>query len=366
MKSYNHLWEQFISEENILLAIEKASKGKYDREEVIQAHENLDITVKKIKHYAENFHNCDHVPIEIYDGISRKKRIIIVPKYKEQIIHHMNINVLEPIFMRGMYEHSYGSIPNRGLHKGMKLVKKWIKRKKKHVKYCLKMDIKKFFDSIPHDILVDKFREIIHDAKFLELIIELINVTETGIPLGFYTSQWFANWYLQKLDHYIKEELCAKCYIRYMDDMVIFCSNKKELHRMRDAISSYLNKNLGLTLKKNWQVFRFDYIKNGKRHGRCLDFIGFKFYRDKIVLRKSIMLKVSRKAKKMYKKDKATIHDIRQLLSYLGWLDYTDTYNMYLKHIEPFVNIKECKKRISEHDKRCKKNERRKHYDNQL
>lgn len=366
MKSYNHLWEIFISEENITLAIEQASKGKYDRNEVIRAHQNLNATIKYIKEYAENFHNCEHTPVHIYDGISKKKRKIIVPKYKEQIIHHMAVNVLQPIFMHGMYEHSYGSIPGRGLHKGMKQIKKWIKHKKKDVKYCLKMDIKKFFDSIPHDILINKLRSIIHDDRFLSLLIELISVTDEGIPLGFYTSQWFANWYLQKLDHYIKEELHAKCYIRYMDDMVIFCSNKKELHKMKDAISSYLNNNLGLTLKKNWQVFRFDYIKNGEHHGRCLDFIGFKFYRDKIVLRKSIMLKVSRKARKMSRKDRESLHDIRQLLSYLGWLSCTDTYNMYLKHIKPYINVEKCKKRISDHDKFLKKNERRYWYDYKL
>ena len=148
--------------------------------------------------------------------------------------------------------------------------------------------------------------------------------------------------------------------------MVIFCSNKKELHNIKDAISSYLNNNLGLTLKKNWQVFRFDYIKNGEHYGRCLDFIGFKFYRDKLVLRKSIMLKVSRKARKMSKKDRESLHDIRQLLSYLGWLSCTDTYNMYLKHIKPYINMGKYKKRISEYDKFLKKNERRYWYDYKL
>lgn len=114
-----------------------------------------------------------------------------------------------------------------------------------------------------------------------------------------------------------------------MDDMVIFSSNKRGMHKSRQSIAQYLQNNLGVTLKDNWQVFRFDYIKCGKHYGRCLDFMGFKFYRNKTVLRKSIMLKATRKAKKLSKKNKATIYDIRQMMAYFGWIDCTDTYSMY-------------------------------------
>lgn len=355
IKSYNHLWEQFISEENIKLAIQNSSKDKRNRKLVKEIYENPDEWIDEIRNYAENFHNCNHKPIEIYDGITKKKRIIIVPKYEEQIIQHMVVNVLKPIFSHGMYEHSYAAIPNRGTHKGKRYIEKWIRHDRKNVKYCLKMDIKKFFDSIPHDILKEKLSKIIHDRKFLNILYELIDVVETGIPLGFYTSQWFANWYLQDLDHYIKENLNAVHYIRYMDDMVIFGSNKKVLHKMRERISEYLENNLGVKLKDNWQVFRFDYVKQGKHYGRCLDFMGFKFYRDKTILRKSIMLKATRKAKKISKKEKMTIYDIRQMMSYLGWIDCTDTYGMYEKWIKPYVCFRDCKKRLSKYDKRMSK-----------
>ena len=112
-------------------------------------------------------------------------------------------------------------------------------------------------------------------------------------------------------------------YMRYMDDMVIFGSNKRVLHRMRQAISDYLGMELGLELKANWQVFRFSY---GNNQGRDLDFMGFRFYRNRTILRKSIMYKATRKARKISKKEKTTILDARQMLSYLGWIDCTDTY----------------------------------------
>lgn len=321
MKSYNHLWEKFISDENILYSIQKSSKGKRNKKEVKEIYENPEDYIDEIKDYANNFHNYKHDPIEIYDGISRKKRKIIVPKYKEQIIHHMIVHTISPIIMHGMYEHSYGSIPKRGVHKGKKTIEKWIKNDPRHVKYCLKMDIRKFFDSIPHDILKEKIRLKIHDKKFLNILNELIDATDNGIPLGFYTSQWFSNWYLETLDHYIKEDLEASHYIRYVDDMVIFDSNKKKLHNIRKSISEYLEENLGLEMKDNWQVFRFDYIQNGEHHGRHLDFMGFKFYRDKTTIRKSIMLRFTRKALKISKKENITIYDIRQILASLGWIN---------------------------------------------
>lgn len=341
------------------MAIINSSRGKRDRRIVKEIYENQERWIPKIRYYAEHFHNYYHKPLEIYDGITRKKRTIIVPKYMEQIIHHMVINVLIPIFSHGMYEHSYGSIPNRGAHKAMKFIKKWIKHDTKNVKYCLKMDIRKYFDSIPHDILKRKLSVIIHDEKFLYVLYELIDVIDNGIPLGFYTSQWLANWYLQDLDHYIKEKLKAVYYARYMDDMVIFGSNKRELHKIRECISDYLFNELGLYMKNNWQVFRFDYIRKGKHYGRCLDFMGFKFFRNKIILRRTIMLKASRKAKRISKKNKVTIYDIRQILSYLGWVDCTDTYNMYEKYIKPYVNIRWLKKKMSNYDRKLAKKKKK-------
>lgn len=124
MKSYNHLWEKLIAEENIIKAINNSSKGKRKRKSVRFIYDNKQKVVPKFQEYADTFKNSKHTPMEIYDGISRKKRTIIVPKYKEQVIHHMVVNAMMPIFFKGMYQHSYGSIPNRGLHKGKKYIEK--------------------------------------------------------------------------------------------------------------------------------------------------------------------------------------------------------------------------------------------------
>ena len=345
MKSYNHLWEQFISEDNVLIAINNSSQGKRDRRYVRPIYENPKHHTPWIIPYACNFHNSEHIPKEIYDGITRKKRQIIVPEYKEQIVHHMCVNVLIPIFTHGMYEHSYASIPDRGAHKAKKFIERWIRQDYKHTKYYLKMDIRKFFDSIPHEILERKLRKIIHDERFLGVLHEIISVTDHGLPLGFYTSQWIANWYLQDLDHYIKEVLGAEYYVRYMDDMVIMSGNKRKLHKFRKAIAEYLKRELGLELKDNWQVSRITECN-------CIDFMGFRFFRNRTTLRKSIFLKAKHKARRIAKKDKTTVYDARQMISYLGWFDATDTYWAFQQHVSAFVNVRQLKRKVASYDRR--------------
>lgn len=351
MKSYKHLFDICISEQNRRNAIKQAKRTKRVRKILKRRHMSDDELLDRSLEWILNYENSEHTPVLIQDGTSRKERSIIVPTLEELIVQHCAVKAMEEMFWHGMYHHSYASLRNRGAHKAKKVIEKWIDKDPKNVKYVLKMDIHHFFDSIPHDILKAKLARKIHDDRMLDLLFKIIDVTDGGIPLGFYTSQWFSNWYLQELDHYIKEQLHAVYYVRYMDDMVIFGSNKKTLHQTRLAISDYLNSELGLELKGDWQVFRFSYTVKGEDRGRVLDFMGFQFYRNRTVLRKSIMLKATRKARKIQKKDKPTVYDYRQMMSYLGWIDATDTYRMYLKHIKPRISFQKMKRYISKCDK---------------
>ena len=118
MTTYNNLYGDFVSDENIKLAVINSSVQKRNRTNVKEIYENVDNHIIEIRKYAMNFKNYKHNPIEIYDGISRKQRNIIVPTAQEQVVHHMLINILKPIFMRSMYAHTYGSIPDRGMFDG--------------------------------------------------------------------------------------------------------------------------------------------------------------------------------------------------------------------------------------------------------
>lgn len=355
MKSYKHLYDICISEGNRRRAIKQAKRTKRVRRMLKQRHMSDDELLVCSREWILQYENAEHKPVRILDGTSQKLRTIIVPTLEEIIVQHCVCKALEEMFWKGMYSHSYASLPGRGAHKAKKVIEKWIATDPKNVKYVLKMDIHHFFDSIPHEILKAKLARKIHDEQMLDLLYKIIDVTDSGIPLGFYTSQWLSNWFLQDLDHYIKEKLHAIYYVRYMDDMVIFGSNKKFLQQIRQATSDYLSESLGLELKGDWQVFRFSYTVKGEDRGRFLDFMGFQFYRNRTVLRKSIMLKGTRKARRIHKKPyqgrKPTVHDYRQMMSYLGWIDCTNTYKMYLKHIKPRISFKKMKRYISRYDK---------------
>lgn len=345
-----------ISDDNIKLAIIKAAKNKrknnkrHRKLRYIRNH--IDEYIPIVRKWILNFEPTKHKPIEINDGISGKKRFIIVPTVKEMIVHHAITNVLTPILRIGMYEHSYASIPGRGLHSGMRTTRRWIYSDHANTKYCLKLDIRKFFDSIDQDVLLARLREKIRDKQYLAILEKVIRTTKSGIPLGFTTSQWFANFLLTELDHKIKEEYGIKYYIRFMDDMVLFGSNKRKLHNIRKQIAGYLENELHLHLKDNWQVFFMDSTRSRKKKGRFLDFLGFKFYRNHVGLRRRLALKAQRKAKRISKKQCANIHDARQMVVYAGLVKYADCYKWFMAHIAPFVSIKKMRHKISAYDKK--------------
>lgn len=224
------------------------------------------------------------------------------------------------------------------------------------------MDIHHYFQSISHKKLIAMIQKTFaRDKKLVNLLTKIIESSSDhpgyGIPIGYYTSQWLANWYLQGLDHYITEKLHAPCYVRYMDDMVIFSGSKYELHQIRKAISIYLHDVLDLELKDNWQVYPFNYVEeDGTDRNRCLDFMGFRFYRDRTTLRRGIMYKSTRKAarlaKKVRKGRKLTWYDAAQMVSYLSWYYYTDTYDIYLKWLKPNISVRQLEFKIGKRQRR--------------
>lgn len=348
MKTYKHLMGKIASEENIRAAILNASKRKRNRKDVKEVLENIDYhvaAVQKILLSGNYKARVDEVCI-VNEGTHNKVRRIRKPHFKyDQIIHHCIIQVLQPLLTAPMYEYSCGSIPTRGAHYGKKRIEKWLRNDIKNTKYVFKMDIKHFYESVDQNVLKAMLRQKIKDKQAIALIEAVIDGCEKGLPLGNYTSQWFANFMLTPLDHYIKEQLHAKYYIRYMDDIVIFGSNKKELHKMHLAIEKYLKDNLHLRIKENWQVFRFEY----KGKGRPLDFMGWQFYREKTILRKSIFIRIMRKAKKVGKH--TTIKGAQGMVSYMGYIKHTDSYGVYRDYIRPYVNIGKLKKFTSKRAK---------------
>ena len=159
MKSYKHLFDICISEENRRRAIKKAKRTKRIRKMLKRRHLSDDDVLALSFEWIINYKNAEHTPMVIQDGIRHKNRTIIVPTLEELIVQHCVVMAMEDMLWRGMYSHTYASIPGRGSHKAKKVIEKWIDRDPKNMKYVLKMDIHHFFDSIPHDILKAKLAE---------------------------------------------------------------------------------------------------------------------------------------------------------------------------------------------------------------
>lgn len=353
MKSYNHLFEKVIDRDNIDKAIEKASNKKKKRKDVQHVLRNKDKYISKLIIILLNgkFRVRQHVPKIIDDGFKHKKRKIVQPDFIfEQIVHHSLMQVLIPIFMKSIYKYTVGSIPKRGNSYGKKYINKIMRVDPKNTKYVAKLDIRHFFQNINHDILKEKLAKLIHDQRVLDLLYIIIDSYDEGLPLGYFTSQWLANFFLQSLDYFIKQELHIPYYIRYMDDMVLFSSSKEELHDAIDKIKQFLEENLDLELKDNYQVFKIAH--NKKDNARPINFMGYLFYRDMTFIRKNIMLKCTRKIRKVKKKNKITWYDATQLMSSYGWIKHTDTYNIFEKYWhENEIYVSNLKQKISRHQK---------------
>lgn len=333
MKRQGYLYQNVCNIENIKLAILKAAKGKRNRVDVKRVLENIDFFAAELQDMLLNMSYTPSPGKEkvIYSVSAKKERQILIPQfYPDLCVQWALMNVLEPVLTKGMYNYSCGSVPGKGIHYAAKNMRRWISNDKKHTKYCLKMDITKFFPSVNLGILKNVFRKHIKDSRMLWLIDSIIDVQDKGLPIGFFTSPWFANFLLQDLDHLIKERLGVKYYIRYIDDMVLFGNNKKKLHKIRAIIEEYLA-SIGLELKGNWQVFRVDC--------RAVDFLGYRFFREHTLLRKRTALRMKRRIRKALKKPKITFKDAAAIVSYLGWTKHCDSYNFYQKNIKNIVDM---------------------------
>lgn len=340
MKRTGNIWSKIVDKNNILLAIENAAKGKTDRKIVKKVLSNKPLYVDKIQEILLNgYVSSPYNKMKIFDGARQKERIIYKPSfYPDQIVHWCLMQVIEDIIQKGMYEYCCASVKGRGEYTAIKYIAKVLVKDRKNTKYYIKLDIKKFYPSIDKEILKRKFRKIIKDRDVLILMDSIVDsFEESGVPIGNYTSQHFANFFLRDFDHWLKEEKKAKYYCRYMDDMIIFGANKKKLHRLLDEIRDYL-KNEKLTLKNNWKV--------AKTESAPIDFIGRRFSRGYTTIRDTTFLRIKRRIKKISKKTYLNYKDASAIMSYYGIIKHSNSYKLKQKYLYPYISIDKCKEVI--------------------
>ena len=334
MKRIGYLYEKIYDMNNLKLAHKNARKGKSYYKDVKMVSGNEDYYLKQIQDMLINktYKNSPYEVFKVWDK-TKEREIYKLPYYPDRIIQWAILQIIEPILLSKLTVNTFSSIKNRGIHFGLTRVKEALKDKE-NTKYCLKFDIRRYYPSINHNILKEKYRKIFKDKELLWLIDEIIDSAEMsenmGIPIGNYLSQWSANIFLNDFDHWLKEVKHCKYVFRYMDDVVILSDSKEKLHCLLDEIKEYLS-NIKLELKGNYQIFPVDV--------RGIDFLGYRIFRNYVLLRKSTCKNFKRKMLKLSKKKVLTYSDNCTIQSYLGWLKWCDSYRLKQKYLKRLVNL---------------------------
>lgn len=326
-KTIRNVYDNAVSFKNLLEAHKKARRGKREKKEVILFELNLESEILKIeKDLREGkYKSGEYKTFKIYEP---KERIIMASPYKDRVIHQWYVeNFIKPYFVPQFIATSYAGIENRGMHKASKDVQKAMRRAKRNWDeyYILKMDVTKYFQNIDKRILWEILKRKIKDRKLLWLTRTILLSTEgmKGLPLGNYTSQMFANIYLNELDQYAKHQLKNKFYFRYMDDIVILCKNKLIAQNNLEKLSEFLNKNLKLTFNSKTRIFK---------DIQGVNFCGYKINEHRLKIRNPSKYRMRRKLKLYTKKLKSgeiTLPEIqRSIVGWLGYVKHADSYNL--------------------------------------
>lgn len=381
VKTYNNLFEQIVSVENVKAAIFEAAKHKRHKRTVRKTLANADEWAEKIVNWLKTgawrpvkIHNCSL----INDGINLKKRLIVCPEFtRDQVVHHAIMRVIYKYIAKKFYRYSCGSVKGKGSEFAKTYIEKKIRAQTGQTKYATQIDVHKFFNTVKPSYVFKALRRTIRCRKTLGLLARILRnnmmrvdrdllaltsglkivrkarnkkvIVKGGLPIGFYTSPIFANVLLSGIDHYVKEQLKAPVYVRYMDDILIFSGNKKKLKNT----CIYLEKKLasiGLSVKRQPAIHKFG------TQSRSIDFMGFLFTRKKTIIRDKVFLRTRRALRRISKKTRLNKYDACRIISMAGRFKNADMRAAFNRLFLSVVSIRACRRIISRAAKRGKLN----------
>ena len=326
-KTIRNKYEKALSYETLMKAHMQSRKGKGYRKEIILFNLKQE---EYIMWLYEQLKLCKykHGGYITFYITEPKLRKIEKTKYIDRIVHRWYVNsFIDPYFVPQFINTSYACLKGKGMHKACLDVQKAMK----HCKniwgeyYILKMDIKKYFENIHKDILYEILQRKIKDKKILWLTKEIIysNNGKTGLPIGNYTSQMYANIYLNELDQYVKHNLKCKYFFRYMDDGIILLKTKEKAKEILEAIQKFLKEKLKLELNQKTQIFK---NKQG------VNFCGYKINEYRLKIRDKGKRRLKKKIKSL--KEKVAKGEITSkeaklyLAGHLGYIKIADVKNL--------------------------------------
>ena len=327
-KFYNHL--TFIK---LVEAYRRAAEGKTSQKDVILFEMDLESNIANLLYKIKNkqYRMGEYHEFVIYEP---KERTIKSLPFIDRIVHQWYVEeFIKPFFVPRFISDTYACLENKGTHKAVDMLQKYMRIMKRKYKnyYVLKCDVRKYFYTIDKDILYEILKKRIKDKDLLDLTEVIIydNEEKKGIPIGNYTSQFFANIYLNELDHYIKEKLRVKYYLRYMDDFLLLVETREEAKEYKKLINEFLAEHLKLELNEKSKYYP---NKMG------VDFCGYRVFETHRLLRKRSKDKIKKLIKhwnKLYKLGKLDMNNvIRRWNSWKGHAKHANTYNLRCRYLE--------------------------------
>jgi RNA-directed DNA polymerase len=275
MRRHGNLFESVVSFSALCAAATRAAAGKRKTAGAARFLERMEPECLALERElrARTWKPSKAAHFEIRDP---KPRVITAVPFRDRVVHHALMGVLGPIFDRRMIGESFACREGKGTHAALAHARRMLRR----YRYFLKLDVKSFFPSLAHDVVLESIARVLKDRRVLDLcerIVRAEGADARGIPIGSLTSQWFANLVLDRLDHHVKETLRIPGYVRYMDDFVLFCDERERLRRALDDVRSFLTTTFRLELKDRARILA------PAREG--LPFLGFHHYRSVTRLR---------------------------------------------------------------------------------
>ncbi len=287
-----------------------------------------------------------------YDALAKKTRDIGVSSIKQQCYDYIAVNALKNMFLAKIGHYQCASLKNKGQLFGKQAIESWIRTNPKKCKWIFKADVKKFYPSVSHDILKKLLKRDIKNNDILYLVYVLIDSYKEGLCIGSYLSQYLANYYLSYAYHYVTEMLYTEKRgkrqnlihhaLFYMDDIILFGSNKKYVKKAKTMLEKYLNDKLKLQLKPTSQLFPLD--------SRPIDMLGYKIYSYKTIVRRRIFNNANKVFIRNKGKTEITLKDSYKIVSYYGYFKHTYS-KKYIKKVKLNKSLKIAKEVISNETK---------------
>ena len=351
MKRHKHLYDRICTWPNLLLAARRAQRGKRFKDNVAAFNFNLEGELLALQRELEA-QTYQPGPYYEFYITEPKPRMISAAPYRDRVVHHALCNVVEPLFEATFIDNSFACRKGKGQHRAADLFTRYARR----FRYVLKCDVRKYFPSIDHNILLERIERKIADPKTLWLLRTIIAASNPqepfhpyfpgddlftpferrrGLPIGNLTSQMLANVYLNGFDHFVTQDLGLSAYLRYCDDFAVFGDDKAALHEGKAAMQQHVN---GLRLMLHPHKCHVWPVEAG------VEFMGYRIFPAHRLLKPKSARRGRRKLlwrAKQYGCGELTFSEMKQcLMSWLGHVSHADTWGWRRRSLRDLVLVK--------------------------